>query len=249
MIQAIQAQSLWQVNKALRQSHLAANDISKDRSEWSALMLAIAIGNNDVINAVIGQCSNFDYQSPIDGSTALLVAVNKYKYRSWMDSITNVIIDAGANPNLQDKNGKTALHYAVYHNWYSLAKSLIIAGADIHASDIKGVTPFTLTRMKYSRNDKYKCNTDMRYLLAEKYIINTLCSLMEETVTAEWFDNQILIASGLVKQRKNLLALGVKTVSIPLYKHLAKSMARSDTVYDVLYSHHLQNPQLLLGQN
>ena len=249
MIQAIYAESLTQINKALYKSRFAANDITKDGTERSALMLAISIGNNDVTNAVIRNCSNLDYQSQICGFTALLTAVNKYKYRKWKDSITEVIIAAGANPNLQDKNGKTALHYAVYHNWYGLAKSLIIAGADIHASDIKGVTPFTLTRMKYSRNDKYKCNTDMRYLLAEKYIINTLCSLMEETVNAEWFDNQIFIAAGLVKQRKNLLTLGVKTVCIPLYKHLAKSMARSDTVYDVLYSHHLQNPQLLLGQN
>jgi hypothetical protein len=71
---------------------------------------------------------------------------------------------------------------------------------------------------------------------------------MEVGVTADWFENQIAIASGLVKQRKHLLELGVKTVQIPLYKHLPKSMANNDSVFDILYSHHLKNPKLLLNQ-
>jgi hypothetical protein len=248
MIQAILAESLTQIIQALHKSRFAANDIMKDGTQRSALMLAVSIGNNDVTRAVTNNCSNLDYQSPITGSTALLAAVNKYKYRNWKDSITSVIIAAGANPNIQDKYGKTALHYAVYHNWYSLAKALIIAGADINIRDRKGVTPLTLTRIKYSRSDHYKCNTDIRCLLAEKYIINIWCSLMEVGVTADWFENQIAIASGLVKQRKHLLELGVKTVQIPLYKHLPKSMANNDSVFDILYSHHLKNPKLLLNQ-
>lgn len=244
MIQAILDQSLALIIRALHKSRFAANDIMKDGTERSALMLAISIGNKDVIHAVINNCSNLDYQSPITGSTALLTAVNKYKYKNWKDSITSVIITAGANPNIQDKYGKTALHYAVYHNWYSLAKALIISGADINIRDQKGVTPLALTRIKYSRSDNYKCNTDICCLLTEKYIINIWCSLMEKGVSAEWFENQIVIASGLVKQRENLLSLGVKSVSNPLYKHVPKSMAREDSVFDVLYSHHLQNPQL-----
>ncbi len=46
-----------------------------------------------------------------------------------------------ADPNLQDKKGRTALHYAAMYGYESITKKLIECKADIEKQDNKGATP------------------------------------------------------------------------------------------------------------
>lgn len=61
------------------------------------------------------------------------------------DNLTAVIVllGAGANPNLQDKSGKTPLHYAAAHSKKStVAEVLLKSGANPAARDKSGKTPW-----------------------------------------------------------------------------------------------------------
>uniref|UniRef100_A0A1A9VJN9 ANK_REP_REGION domain-containing protein n=1 Tax=Glossina austeni TaxID=7395 RepID=A0A1A9VJN9_GLOAU len=53
------------------------------------------------------------------------------------EKYVNLLLDAGANPNIKDNRGKTPLHYASYNN----IGSLIEAGADLNVQDSKERTP------------------------------------------------------------------------------------------------------------
>ena len=50
------------------------------------------------------------------------------------------LIDAGADVNVKDNNGTTALMYAVYYGNTEIVKTLIAAGADVNAKDNNGFT-------------------------------------------------------------------------------------------------------------
>ena len=63
--------------------------------------------------------------------------------------VLGLLVGAGADLNLRDKNGLTALAWAVHS--YESAKVLIDAGADVNAKSNIGGTPF-LTAAAYPRN-------------------------------------------------------------------------------------------------
>ena len=63
--------------------------------------------------------------------------------------VLSLLVGAGADLNLRDKNGLTALAWAVHS--YESAKVLIDAGADVNAKSNIGGTPF-LTAAAYPRN-------------------------------------------------------------------------------------------------
>lgn len=51
------------------------------------------------------------------------------------------MLDAGADINHQEVNGKTALHWAVRYNQVELTKVLLEAGADVTIKDKEEKTP------------------------------------------------------------------------------------------------------------
>ena len=51
------------------------------------------------------------------------------------------LLDAGADINLSDDLGQTALHGAAYRGWNELVTFLVGRGADLSAADIDGATP------------------------------------------------------------------------------------------------------------
>jgi ankyrin repeat protein len=51
------------------------------------------------------------------------------------------LLDAGANPNVRDDLGRTAMHYIVQHNHKPLIRILAERGADIDIRDNENTSP------------------------------------------------------------------------------------------------------------
>lgn len=70
----------------------------------------------DIINYLISQKANVN-QSNIDGLTPLMAIAGTYSYQNPVSiDVANILLKAGAKPNLRNKYGKTALKYAIDTN-------------------------------------------------------------------------------------------------------------------------------------
>jgi ankyrin repeat protein len=76
-------------------------------------------------------------QHPTSGTTVLMIVSSYYYY----DGIVKYLISKGANVNLKDKEGKTALLWAS-SNSLENAKILIANGAKVNEAANDGMTPF-----------------------------------------------------------------------------------------------------------
>ena len=73
--------------------------------------------------------------------TALMVLCKEFECRSVLESkeCCRLLLDCGSNPDLQDWNGESALHFA---SWSAvLSKILVEAGADLDLTNRKGESP------------------------------------------------------------------------------------------------------------
>ena len=60
--------------------------------------------------------------------TALIYAV-----MSGHAHVASYLLSLGADPNVADTSGNTAIHYAAAYGWYFCVKALFDAGADANA--------------------------------------------------------------------------------------------------------------------
>ena len=68
---------------------------------------------------------------------------------SGMDNSVIFLLSLGVNPNIQDKKGYTALHYAVKYNHIRIIKKLLQRGADKNILDLKyNKSPIMMARKK-----------------------------------------------------------------------------------------------------
>lgn len=61
-------------------------------------------------------------------------------------AVVTALLDAGANPNAQDKNRRTALHWAAEYSIPAIVAALLEAGANPTAKDEKGKTAWDLAK-------------------------------------------------------------------------------------------------------
>ncbi len=100
---------------------------------YTPLMLACYYSNVEVAKHLIDHLQSLDTNSGY--GTALMAATVKGN-----NDLVIYLLEHGANPNITDGNGTTALHYAVMFNLEIIASKLIDAGAKSDLEDNRGNT-------------------------------------------------------------------------------------------------------------
>lgn len=63
-----------------------------------------------------------------------------------------LLIEAGAEANVRDEEGSTALHLTARRGTFRVTRLLLSVGADVHAEDGQGRTPFAVAEQAYHRD-------------------------------------------------------------------------------------------------
>lgn len=103
------------------------------------LHLAIINGSVDAIRALLSRGAGVDVRLP-SGQTPLMFAVAQESFVSERPAIVTIFLEHGADPNLQDNAGNTALHQAT--RWSRLASIPILVehGASLDLQNNRGQT-------------------------------------------------------------------------------------------------------------
>jgi len=109
--------------------------------------LADAVIEKDTIKIVqlLQSGVEINTQHPTSGTTVLMIASGYYYY----DDLVEFLLSKGANVNLKDSEGKTALLWAS-SNSLENAKILIANGAKVNEPTIDGMTPFIQSTLGFS---------------------------------------------------------------------------------------------------
>lgn len=82
--------------------------VKTDENNYTPLMAACSFGSAEIVKYLLNSIKiDPNTQRSIDGITALMLATDKGEVEK-----VRLLLDAGANPGLKDKNGHTALTYA-----------------------------------------------------------------------------------------------------------------------------------------
>ena len=92
---------------------------------------------------------NKKYDISLDSTDENLMNALHLAVANGMDNSVIYLLSLGLNPNLKDKNGYTALHYAVKKEQKRIIKKLLQKGADINIEEFKTKkTPVMLAKNK-----------------------------------------------------------------------------------------------------
>ena len=118
-------------------------NVENDRPGPSLLMYAVAVGDEDLLRVLLDHGANVNRQGANNGGTALMCAITFASESDdallgsdgHMDALTaaKILIDYGADVNLESQSGKTALTMAISSNNVAMAQLLIDNGADCGA--------------------------------------------------------------------------------------------------------------------
>ncbi len=128
--------------------HHGANVNQADQQGYRALMKAVENDNQDTVEYLITAAKADVKLATYLGQTALMIAamVSSYNFLG----LVQLLLEAGANINQQDKNGFTALMYAVYHSNITAAHHLIITlKADFNIISDAGHTALMLAEQNH----------------------------------------------------------------------------------------------------
>jgi ankyrin repeat protein len=106
------------------------------------LHLACFFGQPEAAEILIQHGADVNAVSPVR------IAVIHSAAASRDAAIVNLVLAAGANPNLQQQGGYTALHEAAMHNSVERAQALLAAGADRSIRSDDGLTAAAMAEEK-----------------------------------------------------------------------------------------------------
>jgi len=78
--------------------------------------------------------------------TLLSLAIEIYTQKNDLEAVVKYLVDKGANPNIQNIAGWTALHYAAFMGQPRVVKYLIDNGADVNIKNNIGLTAAQITK-------------------------------------------------------------------------------------------------------
>ncbi|XP_055097292.1 ankyrin repeat domain-containing protein 36B-like [Symphalangus syndactylus] len=105
---------------------LTYHDANKrDKKERTALHLACATGQPEMVFLLVSSRCELNLQDR-ECRTPLIKAVQLRQ-----EACATILLQNGADPNIMDFFGKTALHYAVYNEDTSMIEKLLLYGTNI----------------------------------------------------------------------------------------------------------------------
>ncbi|XP_069912157.1 ankyrin repeat domain-containing protein 18B isoform X15 [Oryctolagus cuniculus] len=130
---AASAGNVAAVEKMLICRRSSVDDV--DHKSRTALHWACAKGHQDVVAFLISQRCLLDPQDK-RAATPLIKAV-----QCPAENCATLLLDHGADPNIEDEIGNTALHYVAYGENIRMAEKLLSSNADIEKKNKTGLTP------------------------------------------------------------------------------------------------------------
>ncbi|MFD0862375.1 ankyrin repeat domain-containing protein [Sungkyunkwania multivorans] len=126
----------------LRSLHQIEQDIINTTNEagYSPLTLACYYNNVEVASYLIAHAED------INGSSKMGTPLMAATYKGDVE-IVRMLLKKGADPNISDPNGTTALIYATMFQNKEIVKMLIEADADIYHIDNKGKSAYDYAKM------------------------------------------------------------------------------------------------------
>jgi ankyrin repeat protein len=117
-----------------------ANPSARTLRNSTPLEVAVGGKHPDVIRLLVDADAEIDVQSDDQGTSPLMIAAS-----SGQTDVVRLLVSRGANPNLKNRAGQTALFSAVKEDQSEIVAILIKAGADVNAATPKRVTPLHLS--------------------------------------------------------------------------------------------------------
>ena len=129
---------------------------------------AVQTGNVEVLTALLnGSFSKYerfcDVNSRYKGDMPLHMAI---KAKNW--PVAELLIQNGANVNLEDSKGDRSLHMAIKAGNWQLAQLLIQKGADVNLEDANGVRVLSLVEEQLKQDPNNKDMLAVHKLLTDK---------------------------------------------------------------------------------
>ncbi|XP_069912030.1 ankyrin repeat domain-containing protein 26 isoform X16 [Oryctolagus cuniculus] len=139
------------------------------------------------------------------------------------ENCATLLLDHGADPNIEDEIGNTALHYAAYGGNTRMAEKLLSSNADIEKKNETGLTPL-LVAIQQNQESMVK------FLILQNADVFAIDNLHRTSLMfAGWYNTEDIVHM--------LLELGVDVLSEDIAGHSARDYA--------LQKRNMQNYQLI----
>jgi len=143
LIEAVEKHNGALVQKLLKEG---ADPNMRGTENTTPLMLAAALGFNDIVRALLAAHATVDTQND-SGYTALMFAVEEGN-----KEIVDQLLATGANPNIKTKRENTALMAAVAIGQGAIVEKLLAKGAKLEDKDDSGTTAL-MTAVIFGKGD------------------------------------------------------------------------------------------------
>ena len=142
-LDVFEAAALGQVTR-LRSLLSNDHDLVKAHSSdgFTPLHLACFFGQLDAAGTLVS------YEADVNAVSPNRIAIIHSAAASRNAAMVTLVLQAGANPNLQQQGGYTALHEAAIHNSVERAQALLDAGADRAVRNDDGLTAAEMAEQK-----------------------------------------------------------------------------------------------------
>ncbi|CAF0926663.1 unnamed protein product [Brachionus calyciflorus] len=120
-------------------NHAGASMGVCNSKSWGPLLCAVKSGCWEIVEFLLSKCTEIINQADKHGRTGLILAASEGHL-----AIMDILIEKGADLNLQDRDGLSALSWACLKGNFNAALSLLNNGVDLNHSDLSGRTPLDL---------------------------------------------------------------------------------------------------------